>query len=62
MNKLYKFKSSIINSDEINAQGKVTKYFEVNVISNSEDNARVKGKVTPEYVLIGIYELGKDWN
>ena len=62
MNKLYKFKNSSINSDEINAQGKIIKYLEVNVISNSEENARVKGKLDQDYILIEVKELRGDWN
>ena len=62
MHKLYKFKNSSINSDEINAQGKVTKYLEVNVISDSEENARVKGKLDQDYILIEVKELGEGWN
>lgn len=62
MNKLYKFKNSTINSDQYNSQGKITKYLEVYVISSSEDSARFKGKLSEEYTLVQIKELGKDWN
>ena len=50
MNKLYKFKHSNIFFDQFNTQGKVTKYLEVNVIANSEENARVKGKLDQDYI------------
>ena len=62
MNKLYKFKNTNITSDQYNTQGKVTKYLEVYVISSLEDNARFKGKLSEDYSLMQIKELGKDWN
>lgn len=58
----YKFIDPSIDSDIIGDKGKVTKYQQISAISDSEENAKILGKVTPEYVLIGIYELGKDWN
>lgn len=62
MNKLYKFKNNSISFDQFNAKGRVTKYLEVNVISSSEHNARIKGKLDQEYTLIEVKELGEDWN
>lgn len=62
MNKLYKFKNTAITSDQYNTQGKLTKYLEVYVVSSSEDNARLKGKLSEEYTLMQIKELGKGWN
>ena len=62
MNKLYKFKNTAITSDQYNTQGKLTKYLEVYVISSEEDNARIKGKLSEDYSLMQIKELGKDWN
>ncbi len=58
----YKFIDSSIDSDIIGDKGKVMKYQQISAISDSEENARILSKVTPEYVLVGIYELGKDWN
>lgn len=59
----YKFIDPSIDSDIIGDKGKIIKYQQISVISDSEENARILGsKVTPEYILIGIYELGKDWN
>lgn len=49
-------------SDQFNPQGKVTKYLEVNVIANSEDNARIKAKLDQEYTLIDVKELGEGWD
>lgn len=57
----YKFVDPSIDSDIIGDKGKVIKYQQISAISDSEENARILGKVTSGYVLIGIYELGKDW-
>lgn len=62
MNNLYKFRHSLYTSDQFNPQGKVTKYLEVNVIANSEDNARIKAKLDQEYTLIDVKELGEGWD
>lgn len=58
----YKFIDPSIDSDIIGDKGKVTKYQQISAISDSEENARILGKVTHEYTLVGIYEIGKDWN
>lgn len=57
----YKFIDPNIDSDIIGDKGKVIKYQQISAISDSEENARILGKVTSEYTLVGIYELGKDW-
>lgn len=58
----YKFIDPGIDSDIIGDKGKVIKYQQISAISDSEENARIIGKVTSEYTLIGIYELGGGWN
>lgn len=57
----YKFIDPSIDSDIIGDKGKIIKYQQISAISDSEENARILGNITPEYILIGIYELGKDW-
>lgn len=62
MNKLFKFQHGTLQQDQVNDKGKITKYFEVNVISSDEESARIKGKLDQDYILVEVKELGKDWN
>ncbi len=58
---LFKFTNKNITFDTFNEKGKVTKYYEVNVIAKYEESARIKGKLSEEYELTEVKELGKDW-
>lgn len=60
--KHYRFMDLSLASDTINTSGKVIRYKEVNVLEYSEEKARMKSKIDEGYTLIGVYELGKDWD
>lgn len=61
-NHLYKFINHSMATDEIDPKtNKVKKHKEINVTSDSEEDARKKGKVEPEWELVSIHELSKDW-
>ena len=59
---LYKFRNFSMAGDEVDKKtGKVKKYQEIYVVSTSVESARVKGKVTEDWVFISTSPLGKDW-
>lgn len=59
--KLFEFTNKNIIFDTFNEKGKITKYYKINIVAKDEESARVKGKLSEEYELTFVKELGKDW-
>lgn len=72
VNYLFRFDNSFMDRDAVDSNGKVTRYKTINVVSDCEENARIKAyrpkvdvdsyKLLDEWELIKIYQLGEDWN
>lgn len=72
MNKLFTFDNVLLTQDTIcEKTNKVINYKEINVIANSEENARKEvarpkldkdGILSNEYTLKQVFNLNKDWN
>lgn len=59
---LFKFLHEALEEDLINHQGKVQKYKEVNSIACSEEEARLKSKLSDEYKLSAKIPLPESWS
>lgn len=72
MNALYIFQNPLMDGDLVNPKtGKVEVYKDIYVIATSEEDARTKaarakldkdGRLSRDYVLMRVDDLGKDWN
>ena len=62
MQYLFKFLCNTLTEDAINPQGKVQKYKEVNSIACSEEEARIKSKLSEEYKLSAKIPLPESWS
>ena len=66
INQLYKFNNDSMSTDVVDDKtGKVTSFKEINVISVSEETARIKARkpiLSDEWKLVKVRELNKDWN
>lgn len=58
---LYKFTDPSLSCDIINDRGNVSRYKEAQVVATDEESARIKAKLDSNYILISVYELGKEW-
>lgn len=59
---LFKFESSSIPCDIINDKCKVVKFKQVNCIAVDEDSARIKAKLSEDYILVNTYYLNGYWD
>lgn len=59
--KMFVFENSSIDSDVVDPKGKVTKFKVTCCCSDTSANARIKGRLGDDHVLINSFTLGKDW-
>jgi hypothetical protein len=41
--------------------GRIESYKQCNVVEETEEDARIKAKLSDEYVLVKTFELSKEW-
>ena len=59
--KIYHFVNTSIDADIINDKGKVVCYKDVFSISDTAENAKIRSKLSEDYVLHSEEELGDGW-
>lgn len=67
----FRFDNSFMDSDEVDSNGKVTRFKTIYVVSDQEENARIRAyrpkidvdnyKLSEYWELTNIYKLGKGW-